>query len=87
MIDDKTGKVIGLSGIFFDITEQKHTLLKLEKTSERAEESDRLKTAFMNNLSHEIRTPLNAIVGFTTLLGEPGHIMEERNEYHGYNYS
>jgi signal transduction histidine kinase len=81
VIDDKTGKVIGLSGIFFDISEQKQTLLKLEKTSERAEESDRLKTAFMNNLSHEIRTPLNAIVGFTTLLGEPEHIMEERYEY------
>jgi signal transduction histidine kinase len=81
VIDDKTGKVIGLFGIFFDITEQKQTLLKLEKTSERAEESDRLKTAFMNNLSHEIRTPLNAIVGFTTLLGEPEHIMEERYEY------
>jgi len=81
VIDDKTGKVIGLFGIFFDITGQKQTLLDLEKTRERAEESDRLKTAFMNNLSHEIRTPLNAIVGFTTLLGEPEHIMEERYEY------
>ena len=81
VIDDKTGKVIGLFGIFFDITEQKHTLLDLEKTRERAEESDRLKTAFMNNLSHEIRTPLNAIVGFTTLLGEPANIMEERYEF------
>jgi signal transduction histidine kinase len=33
-----------------------------------------LKTAFLNNLSHEIRTPLNAIVGFSTLLGEPGQV-------------
>ncbi len=34
----------------------------------KAEESDRLKTAFLNNLSHEIRTPLNAIIGFSELL-------------------
>lgn len=79
--DDKTGNVIGLFGIFFDISEHKQTLLQLEKASERATESDRLKSAFMNNLSHEIRTPLNAIVGFSTLLGEPGHIMDERFEY------
>jgi signal transduction histidine kinase len=79
--DDKTGKVTGLFGIFFDITEQKQVLRDLEKASDRAEESDRLKTAFMNNLSHEIRTPLNAIVGFTTMLGEPAHIKEERYEY------
>lgn len=81
VIDDKTGKVIGSFGIFFDISEHKQTLQNLKKVSERAEESDRLKTAFMNNLSHEIRTPLNAIVGFSTLLGEPAHIMEERYEY------
>ena len=79
--DDKTGNVIGLFGIFFDISEHKQTILQLEKVSERATESDRLKSAFMNNLSHEIRTPLNAIVGFSTLLGEPGHIMDERFEY------
>ena len=81
VVDDKTDKVIGSFGIFFDISEHKQTLQNLKQVSERAEESDRLKTAFMNNLSHEIRTPLNAIVGFSTLLGEPAHIMEERYEY------
>ena len=81
LIEDKTGKVTGLLGIFSDITEQKLTLLQLEKASERATESDRLKAAFLNNLSHEIRTPLNAIVGFTTLLGEPGNITEDRFEF------
>lgn len=81
VINDKTGKVTGLFGIFFDISEYKQTLIQLEKTSEHASESDRLKTAFLNNLSHEIRTPLNAIVGFTTLLGEPGHIKEDRFEF------
>ena len=37
---------------------------------ERAEESDRLKTAFLENLSHEIRTPMNAIIGFINLLAD-----------------
>jgi signal transduction histidine kinase len=81
LIDDRTGKVIGLNGIFFDITEQKQMYLDLEKARDRATESDRLKTAFLNNLSHEIRTPLNAIVGFTTLLGEPGNQTENRMEF------
>ncbi len=35
---------------------------------DKAEESDRLKTAFLNNLSHEIRTPLNSIMGFSEIL-------------------
>ncbi|MEG1587459.1 MAG: HAMP domain-containing sensor histidine kinase, partial [Bacteroidales bacterium] len=42
--------------------------LKIAK--EKAEESSRLKTVFIQNMSHEIRTPLNAIVGFSSLLAE-----------------
>ena len=81
LIDDKTGKTTGLLGIFYDITEQKQTIAQLETTRERATESDRLKTAFLNNLPHEIRTPLNAIVGFSTLLNEPGQLIENRLEF------
>jgi signal transduction histidine kinase len=81
IFDDKTGKATGLLGIFFDITEQKQIIAQLETTRERATESDRLKTAFLNNLPHEIRTPLNAIVGFSTLLNEPGQLMENRLEF------
>ncbi len=80
-VDAKTGTVTGLTGIFFDISEHKQTLLLLEKALERATESDRLKTAFLNNLSHEIRTPLNAIVGFSTLLFEPGQVPGNRSEF------
>jgi PAS domain S-box-containing protein len=54
-----------------DISDRKKHELELIKSKEKAEESDRLKTAFMHNISHEIRTPLNAIVGFSTLLGDP----------------
>jgi signal transduction histidine kinase len=51
-------------------TEQELILLnrELSQAKERAEESDRLKTAFLQNMSHEIRTPMNAIMGFSDLL-------------------
>jgi PAS domain S-box-containing protein len=54
---------------------------KLEKAKERAEESDRLKTAFLHNISHEIRTPMSGILGFTNLLLEPELTGKERHEY------
>jgi PAS domain S-box-containing protein len=56
---------------FDDITERKKHVTELIKAKEKAEESDKLKTAFLHNISHEIRTPMNAIVGLSALLGEP----------------
>ena len=51
-----------------DITEHKRIEDDLRRAKEQAEESDRVKTAFIANMSHEIRTPLNAILGFSDLL-------------------
>jgi signal transduction histidine kinase/CheY-like chemotaxis protein len=48
---------------------------------EKAEESDRLKTAFIQNISHEIRTPMNGIVGFVNLLQQPYGDYEKMQEY------
>jgi len=54
---------------------------KIVIAKNKAEESDRLKTAFLNNMSHEIRTPLNGIMGFTDLICEPGVTDELRQHY------
>lgn len=48
---------------------------------QKAEESDRLKSAFLNNISHEIRTPLNAITGFSALLAFPDNTLESQTMY------
>jgi PAS domain S-box-containing protein len=63
-----TYKNMGLLVVCRDITQRKNVADELLIAKEKAEESDRLKTAFLHNISHEIRTPMNAIVGFSELL-------------------
>jgi PAS domain S-box-containing protein len=60
-----------LVAVVRDFTERKEYEQNLLKALTKAEESDRLKTAFLQNMSHEIRTPLNAISGFSELLDIP----------------
>ncbi|WP_418983855.1 ATP-binding protein [Alistipes sp.] len=64
----------------YDITELKQTERNLIEAKNKAEVSDRLKSAFLANMSHEIRTPLNAIVGFSYLLTETDD-PDDRREY------
>ncbi len=55
--------------------------LELESAKSKAEASDKLKTAFMNNISHEIRTPLNGILGFAPLVLDPAYTDEDKKEF------
>ncbi len=65
---NKEGKISHFIAIKNDISERKKAEKELIRAKVKAEESDRLKTVFLQNLSHEIRTPMNAIIGFSDLL-------------------
>lgn len=81
MTFDVNGNPEKIIGSLRDITERKKVEEELIRAKDKAEESDRLKTAFLHNISHEIRTPMNAIVGFSTLLSEPDGDVQSRQSY------
>jgi len=78
---DSEGKVIGIQGTSRDISDRKQYDLELIKAKEKAEEGDRLKSAFLKNISHEIRTPMNAITGFSDLLLKQDLPLKKQIEY------
>ena len=80
-IIDEWGKITNFVAIGEDISEKKKNEAELIKAKEKAEESDRLKSAFLANISHEIRTPMNGILGFAELLKEPDLDPENQIEF------
>jgi len=82
--DEETGMI----GVFQDISDRKKTENERQKLTqelvwakEKAEESDRLKSAFLANISHEIRTPMNGILGFAELLKTPELTQDIQERY------
>lgn len=71
--------VAATSAIFYIIL-KKH-LVKLRSAEQKARESDRLKTSFLQNISHEVRTPMNSIIGFSELVKDESLSDEKRAEY------
>lgn len=78
---DENNHIINYIAIKEDITEKKNFIKELVIAKEMAEESDRLKSAFLANISHEIRTPLNGILGFAEYLSNGGLSNDEVIEY------
>jgi PAS domain S-box-containing protein len=64
-----------------DISKRKLSEIRLEEAKIKAEDADRLKTAFLANISHEIRTPMNAIIGFSKMIGSEEFDEEEKSKF------
>jgi PAS domain S-box-containing protein len=71
----------GITVSIMDISSIKKTQKELIVAKEKAEESDRLKSAFLDNMSHEFRTPMNAILGFTALIVSPYITQKQKEDY------
>lgn len=80
-IFNEEGKIVNYVAVKEDITDRKQLISDLIEAKEKAEESDKLKTSFLQNISHEIRTPMNSIMGFIELLQDPDTTGEEMKEY------
>jgi PAS domain S-box-containing protein len=80
-IFDKDDQIKEFQALGQDITEARNTAEKLSKAIKKAEEMERLKSAFLHNISHEIRTPLNGIMGFADLLSAPDITDIQRQNY------
>jgi PAS domain S-box-containing protein len=78
---NEKGEATHFMAIKEDITERKRLIAELIEAREKAEASDGIKTAFLNNISHEVRTPLNGILGFAEYIVQPDISQTEKEEY------
>ncbi len=80
--NDEDAKVLEMIANDLSVIIQRSEMIEhLVKAREKAEESDRLKSAFLANVSHEIRTPMNGILGFLDLLSDANLLEDTKQQY------
>lgn len=82
LLKGKEGEIKGISILAENVTEKNAIIVKLKEAKEKAEESNRLKSVFLQNISHEIRTPMNGIIGFISLLQDSPVDEKTRIQYY-----
>jgi PAS domain S-box-containing protein len=80
-IKNAKGVITNFVAVIEDIMEQKQIHNELVTAKEKAEEADRLKSAFLATITHELRSPMNGILGFSELLKDPELSQQESSEY------
>lgn len=78
---NKEGEIIGILGISFNITDRKNLEEALRVAKEKAEESNKLKTQFIQNMEHDIRTPFNGIYGLANILYQHNEGLSEEEKH------
>lgn len=81
IIKDKKKRPVFFAFSGVDITQSKENEKNILKSKQLAEDSDRMKSAFLSTISHELRTPLNAIIGFSELIKIGGLDPEDINDF------
>ncbi len=87
IIFDNSSRPHNIVAVIQDISKRKQSEQELILAKNKAEESNRLKTAFLENMSHEIRTPLNGIIGFLDIITDDDVTHDEKKEFIGIVHS
>jgi len=81
LLEDSNGQKKGIMIVLRDVSDRKRAEEEIIIAKNKVEESDRLKSAFLQNISHEIRTPMNSIIGFLEILEDPNFSRNEKKLY------
>ena len=84
---NEKNEIIGILGIYTDITQKKEEEKQLKIAKDSAELANRAKDEFIANMSHDIRTPLSGIIGISALLEKEVEKPEEKEHAHLINVS